>query len=167
MLITIGRAVKPHGVRGEMKIETLTDVPERFTGLQRVYLVSSAGREIPCSVDSVRYAGREVYLKFEGYGSPEKARELNGWYIKVPQEEAAPLPEGSYYWFEVIGMEVVAESGEKLGTISDIFETGSNDVYVLKRGRQEIYLPATKEIIRQVDRAQKRITIHVTEGLLD
>ncbi|OGW41414.1 MAG: hypothetical protein A2010_12700 [Nitrospirae bacterium GWD2_57_9] len=64
-------------------------------------------------------------------------------------------------------MEVFSESGEKLGTIVDVFETGSNDVYVMKQGRKETYLPATKEIIKQVDRTQKRMVIHLVEGLLD
>ena len=167
MLITIGKAVKPFGVKGEMRIEPITDVPGRFKGVERVYLVSPAGKEIPCRVEAVRYAGDAIFLKFSGYDSPEKAMALNGWFVKVPAEEAAPLPEGSYYWFEVIGMEVISEDGEKLGIISDIFETGSNDVYVMKRGKKEIYIPATKEIIRQVDRPAKRITIHIMEGLLD
>jgi 16S rRNA processing protein RimM len=167
MLITIGKAVKPFGVKGEMKIEPLTDFPGRFNGLRRVYLVSPSGKEATCQVTAVRYAGKSIYLMFSGYDSPEKAKALNGWLIKVPQEEAAPLPEGAYYWFELIGMEVVSESGESLGTVSDIFETGSNDVYVLKRGRKEIYIPATKEIIKQVDRATRCITIHVMDGLLE
>jgi 16S rRNA processing protein RimM len=167
MLITIGKAVKPFGVKGEMKIEPLTDFPGRFKGLSRVYLVSPAGKEITCPVNAVRYAGESILLKFSGYDSPEQAKALNGCLIKVPEEEVAPLPEGSYYWFELIGMEVVSESGETLGTISDIFETGSNDVYVLKRGRKELYIPATKEIIKQVDRTTKRITIHIIDGLLE
>lgn len=167
MLITIGKAVKPFGVKGEVKIESLTDMPDRFKGLRRVVLVSPRGEELSCGVDGVRYAGETVLLRFAGYDTPEKARALNGWFIKVPREEAAPLPEGSYYWFEVIGMEVVSEGGETLGTVSDILETGSNDVYVVKQGRKELYLPATKEIIRQVDRAARRITIHIMDGLLD
>ncbi len=167
MLITIGKAVKPFGVKGEMKVEPMTDFPERFKTLRRVYLVSPAGEEIACQVKAVRYAGGTPYLLFGGYDSPEKARVLNGWFIKVPEEEAMPLPEGSYYQFEIIGMEVVSESGERLGTIIDIFETGSNDVYVMKSGRKEIYLPATKEIIKQVDREAKRMVIHLLDGLME
>ncbi len=167
MLITIGQAVKPFGVKGEMKIESLTDFPERFKDLRRVYLVSPAGKEITCEVRSVRYAGSTPYLILGGYESPEKAKALNGWFIKVPEEEAVRLPEGSYYWFELIGMEVFSESGEKLGTIVEIFETGSNDVYVMKSGRKEIYLPATKEIIKQVDRDAKRMVIHLLDGLME
>jgi len=165
MLITIGKAVKPFGVKGEMKIELMTDFPERFKGLVRVYLVSPEGQEIVCKVKSVRYAGQAPLLLFDGYDSPEKAKALNGWLIKVPEEDAVPLPEGQYYWYELIGMEVSSESGEKLGTIVDIFETGSNDVYVMKRGSKEVYLPATKEVIKQVDRKTKQMVIHLMDGL--
>lgn len=167
MLITIGKARKTHGVRGELRIEPLTDHPERFTGLRRVYLTPPRGESRQCTVRSVRYMDGAPLVLFEGYDTPEKARELNGWLIQVPEEEAVPLPDGQYYWFELIGMEVLSESGEKLGTIVDIFETGSNDVYVVKAGKKEIYLPATREVIKQVDRATKRMVIHVMEGLLD
>ena len=167
MLITIGKARKTFGVKGEIKIEPMTDHPERFKDLRRVYLTSPRGEEKACTVTSVRYMNGEPVLLLKGYDTPEKARELNGWLVQVPREEAVPLPEGQYYWFELIGMEVESESGEKLGTIIDIFETGSNDVYVLKAGGKEIYLPATREVIRRIDRTAKRMVIHVTEGLLE
>jgi len=167
MLITIGKAVKPFGVKGEMKIEPMTDFPERFKELGRVYLVSPAGHELVCTVRSVRYAGETPIILFSGYDAPEKAKELNGWFLKVPESETVPLPEGQYYWYELMGMDVFSESGEKLGAIVDIFETGSNDVYVMKRGRQEVYIPATKEVIRQVDRKAKRMIIHLIDGLME
>jgi len=167
MLITIGKAVKPFGVKGEMKIEPMTDFPERFKELGRVYLVSPAGHELVCTVRSVRYAGETPIILFSGYDAPEKAKELNGWFLKVPESETVPLPEGQYYWYELMGMDVFSESGEKLGAIVDIFETGSNDVYVMKRGRQEVYIPATKEVIRQVDRKAKRMIIHLSDGLME
>jgi len=168
MLITIGRVQKPHGVKGELKIELLTDHPDRFASLSRVFLTSPRGEERQCTVAAVR-SGRDgkPLLLLTGYDSPEKARELNGWLVQIPEEEAVPLPEGQYYWFELIGMEVESESGERLGRIVDIFPTGSNDVYVMQAGQREIYLPATKEVIRQVDRTAKRMVIHVMEGLLD
>ncbi len=167
MLITIGKAVKPCGVKGEMKIEPMTDFPERFKTLRRVYLVSPAGKEVACEVKTVRYAGSVPCLLFGGYDSPEKARALNGWLIKIPEEEAVPLPEGAYYWFELIGMEVFSESGEKLGKIVDIFKTGSNDVYVMKQGKKETYSPATKEIVKQVDRKTRRMVVHLIDGLME
>ena len=167
MLITIGKAVKPFGVKGEVKIEPMTDFPERFKDLTRVYLVSPAGKEIVCDVKSVRYTGEAPLLVFSGYDSPETAKVLNGWLVKVPEEDVVPLPEGRYYWYELIGMDVLSEAGEKLGAIVDIFETGSNDVYVMKRGRQEVYLPATKEVIKRIDRKARQMVIHLMDGLME
>jgi len=167
MLITIGKAVKPFGLKGEMKIQILTDFPERFQKLKSVYLVSPAGKELECAVLSVRYAVGIPYLLFKGYDTPELAKQLNGWFLKVSERDAMPLAEGQYYWFELIGMEVVSEDGVKLGAIVDIFETGSNDIYVLKQGKKEIYIPATREIVKQVDRKTRRMVIHLMDGLMD
>lgn len=167
MLITIGKAVKPWGLKGEMKIEPMTDFPERFSGLQSVHLVSPSGKELVCEVKAVRYAGGIPYLLFKGFDSPERAKTLNGWFIQVPGEAAVPLPEGTYYWHELIGMEVFSEADEKIGTIIDVFETGSNDVYVVKRGGKEVLLPATREVIKQIDRKTRRMVIHLMEGLLE
>jgi len=167
MLITIGKALKPFGVKGEMKIELMTDFPERFRGLSRVHLVSPSGREMDCEVKSIRHSGKAPLMLFEGYDTPEKAKALNGWLLKIPEEEAVPLPEGTYYWFELIGMEVFTEGGEMLGTLVDIFETGSNDVYVVRQGVNEVYIPATQEVVKQVDRAAKRMVIHLLDGLME
>lgn len=167
MLITIGKAVKPFGVKGEMKIEALTDFPERFQNLKSVYLVSPTGKELVITVLSVRYAGGVPYLLFKGYDTPEQAKTLNGWLLKIPEQETMPLPEGRYYWYELIGMEVVSEEGEALGTIIDIFETGSNDIYVMKQGKREIYLPAIREVVKQVDRQAKRMVIRLMDGLME
>lgn len=106
-------------------------------------------------------------LHLEGYDAPEQAKAIANWLIKIPEEEAMPLPEGGYYWFELVGMAVLSETGEKLGEITDIFRTGSNDVYVMKRGCKEVYLPATREIIRQVDRKARTMVVHVMKGLLE
>ncbi len=167
MLVTIGKALKPWGVKGEVKVQLMTDFPERFKTLQRVHLTSPRGKEIICAVKSVRYASGIPYLRFEGYDTPEKAKEITGWLIQVPREEAVRLPEGVYYRFEIIGMEVFTEDGEKLGTISDIIETGSNDVYVMKRGKKEIYLPAIAEVVKEIDRKAGRMVIHLVEGLME
>ncbi len=167
MLITIGMVQKPWGVKGEVKVRPLTDFPERFKDLQRVYLAPPRGNEKACRVLSTRYLGGQPLLLLEGYDSPERSKTLAGWLIKVPREEAMPLPEGQYYCFELIGMTVCTEAGEKLGEITDIFETGSNDVYVVKSGKKELYLPATSEIVKQVDRKSRVMTIHVVDGLLD
>lgn len=167
MLITIGKVQKPHGVKGEVRVQPLTEHPDRFKRLRRVFLTSPAGVQRECAVTAVRYQNEAPLLLLTACDTPEKARELNGWLVQVPAEEAVPLPEGRYYWFELIGMEVESDAGERLGRIVDIFPTGSNDVYVMQMGDREIYLPATREVIRQVDKKAKRMVIHVLEGLLD
>jgi 16S rRNA processing protein RimM len=167
MLITIGRIVKPHGVKGEVKIEPLTDHAGRFRELRRVFLTSPAGKPQERAVRSVRYQGVAPLLLLAGCDGPEAARALNGWLVQIPEEDALPLPEGQYYWFELIGMEVLSEAGERLGVIVNIFPTGSNDVYVMQAGGKEVYLPATKEVVRQVDRKAKRMVIRVLDGLLE
>jgi 16S rRNA processing protein RimM len=167
MLITIGKVLKPWGVKGEIKVQPLTDFPDRFLSLRRVYLVSPGGKEFACAVRSVRSHGGTPILLLEGYDTPEKSRAINNYLLKVPREEAVPLPEGQYYWFELIGMTVLSEEGERLGEITDVFATGSNDVYVMKRGSKEVYIPATKEIVKQIDRKARTMTIQVMEGLLD
>ena len=167
MLITIGKVLKPWGLKGEIKVQPLTDFPDRFLSLSRVYLVSPGGKELVCAVRSARSLGGTPLLLLEGYDTPEKSRAINNYLVKVPREEAVPLPEGQYYWFELIGMTVLSEEGERLGEITDVFATGSNDVYVMKRGSKEVYIPATKEIVKQIDRKARTMTIQVMEGLLD
>lgn len=167
MLISVGRVIKPRGVRGEVKVESLTDFPERFEKLDRVYLTWPSGRVLECRVGSVRYIKGIPYLVFESYETPEKARQLCGSLIQIPEQEAMPIPDGSFYWFELIGMEVFTEDERRLGVIDEILRTGGNDVYVVKNGRKEYYIPATEEVIRQVDKARRRMVIHVIEGMLD
>lgn len=167
MLITIGKVLKPWGVRGELKIEPLTDHLGRFRSLTRVVLTMPDGQEQECAVRSVRYQGETPFLLLRGYDSPEQTAALTGALVRIPEEEAVPLPEGRYYWFELLGMEVFSEAGERLGTIVDIFETGSNDVYVLKHECREVYLPATAEVVREIDREHKRMVIRLMEGLME
>jgi len=167
MLITIGKVLKPWGVKGEMKIKPQTDDPERFKDLSRVILVSPSGKEISCKLKAVRFVNTLPLLTFSGYDTPEKAKSLNGWLIKIMPEEAVPLPEGSYYRFEIIGMKVYSEEGNNLGTITDIFETGSNDVYVIKHGRKEVYIPAIREVVKQVDKNARKMVIHLMKGLME
>src|SRR4030067_158046 len=100
----------------------VTGSPERFKELDRVYLTSPAGKEIVCRITSVRYSGTAPLILFKDYDTPEKAKAISGWLIQVPKEEAVPLPEGSFYWYELIGMEVFSEAGEKRGTITHFAE---------------------------------------------
>jgi 16S rRNA processing protein RimM len=106
-------------------------------------------------------------LKFKGRDRVEDVEELIGCTLYIDKRDLPQLDEGEYYWHELIGMEVRTDTGKPLGTLEKILDTGSNDVYVVRKGEQEVLIPAIREVIREVDVAGSRMVIHPIEGLLD
>jgi len=107
-----------------------------------------------------------ILLKFAGYETPEACAGLREQTLYIPIEDAKPLPEGELYVYQLIGLEVWTDEGERLGRVTDLWETGSNDVYVVDREGQVILLPAIKEVVRAIDIERGRMTVHLMEGLL-
>lgn len=165
--VIIGRILKPHGVRGELKVYPLTDVPGRFSHLDDVWLESSEEGLTPFRVRGSRAQNELVILSIEGINTPEEAAELTGRELLVPAGTSPKLPEGVYYWHEIIGMEVTTTDGRFLGRVTDVFQTGSNDVYTVRDGDKELLIPAIAEVIRKVDVIAKKMVIHPMPGLLD
>ncbi len=165
--VTIGKVLKPRGIRGEVKVLPLTDVPDRFEHLPAVYLRKNDRETLRIAIDHVSYYKGFVYLHFAGYDSREKAEELLGCALQVDQADSPPLPEGVYYHFEIIDCKVYTEEGQYLGIVADILETGSHDVYIVRHNSREYLIPSTQEVVRQIDCENKRMTVHLIEGLLD
>jgi 16S rRNA processing protein RimM len=165
-LVVVGRVVKPHGVRGEMRVEPETDFPDRLLGLRDAYLIRG-GRPVPVSVETVRQTADAVLVKLAGITSPEEAAAWRGALLAVPREAAAVPPEGRFFVFDVIGMAVVMESGEPLGTVEEIIRTPGNDVFVVRGLRGEVLVPAIASVVLAVDTTTKRIVIRPLPGLLD
>lgn len=161
--LTIGRVLKPWGFRGELKIEIMTDFPERFASLRTVYLGEDAN---PFPVESARLLGKAVRLKLKGIDTEQAAARLRSQFVQIPTEEAVPLPEGKYYLYQLIGLRVKTLRGQDLGEVVDILETGANDVYVVKNGEREILIPAIEPVVKQVDLANGEMLIEPMEGLL-
>lgn len=159
--IVIGRVLAPWGVRGQMKVEPMTDFPERFSPGQVVYFEGS-----PFSVEKSHQIGRNVILKLATIDTIEESETLRGRFLEVEASSIQPLPPGQYYQFQVQGMEVWTEDGEPLGKVHEILPTGSNDVYVVRGRRGEILVPAIEDVVKEVDPERGRITVHVIEGLL-
>lgn len=156
ILITIGKIVAPHGVRGDVRVIPLTDFPERFSQLQQVHL--SSGKIL--SVEAVRYHKKFVLIKIKGLDSINEVEQLRGQLIQVTREELFPLPEGHYYIFDIVGLTVYNTSQEKLGVITDVLQTGSNDVYVVDSpGKTPLLIPALKEVVQKIDLAAGRIIV--------
>jgi 16S rRNA processing protein RimM len=162
--LVIGRVVKPHGVRGEVKVEVHTELPERFGWLERVYIGQSDPK--PVAVEKVRYQKSWVILKLAGYDDRNDAEKLRAQWLQVPEDEALPLEEGEYYLYQVIGCTVISDQDQVLGKIAEVIETKANNVFVVESPGGEILLPDIDEVIKEVDLEKGRVLVHLIPGLL-
>jgi 16S rRNA processing protein RimM len=160
-MVAVGRIVKPFGVRGTVRVESLSDVPGRFEGLGEVTLSGPGGRVRTARVTEVRPAGSHYLVTLDAFASPEEAGLWRDALINIPNTEAPPLPEGQFYEFTLLGLAVRTEEGQSLGTIEEIFETPANHVFVVRDGRQERLVPALKQVVLAVDQAARTMTVRL------
>jgi 16S rRNA processing protein RimM len=163
---TIGKIVAPFGIRGELKIRPLTDIPDRFVALDAVYLSSDYSRRV---IKGVRpYKGDMLLLKLDGIDDATAAETLRNYDLCIPSDELAELPPDAYYQHDILGLQVFQLTDRFVGVISEIMATGGNDVYVIKAddGRQFL-IPAIKSVIKQVDLVRRVMYIDPMKGLLD
>lgn len=169
-LITIGKIEKPFGVKGDVRVRSLSDVPGRFEGLRQATLVAPSGRRLAAAVVRVREDrsshGRYV-VGFDAFSTPEEAATFRGGLIQIPRSQTPPLPAGQYYEFQLIGLTVKNESGRRLGTLNEVLETGGNHTFVIRDGGRELLIPAAREVVRSVDAEGRTMTVRLPEGLLD
>jgi 16S rRNA processing protein RimM len=154
----------PHGIRGELKCRIVTDFPkQRFKRGSTVQLKRQAH-----VIQAARIQGMTVLLKLADIVDRDGAEPFRGADVEVPTREALALPEGQFYWHQVIGLEVIdAATRESLGTIRDILETGANDVYVVKNeSGREALIPAIKDVVKQIDPAQGRMLVEPLPGMI-
>ena len=150
--ITIGKLGKVRGLDGSLKIIPLTDFENRFDNLQEIFV----GEKL-FQVESVKYIGGEIFIKFAGINSREVAKTLTNKFLQIDKKDAAPLDEGEFYTFDIIGCEVF--DGEKnFGRVTEVLKTGSNDVFQVK-GDRGILIPALKSVVKKIDIAEKKIFI--------
>ncbi|WP_170142583.1 ribosome maturation factor RimM [Thermosporothrix hazakensis] len=163
---TIGKIVALFGVRGELKVQPLTDIPDRFTTLKAVYLTPGYTRH---TIESVRpYKGTMILLKLRGFNDANAVEALRGQELCIPVEQLAELPPDSYYQHDILGLRVLTLGNTEIGHISDIIATGGNDIYVITsvEGKQ-VMIPAVKAIIKQIDLVRHVMYIDPIPGLLD
>lgn len=158
--LIVGKIARPWGTRGQVKIEVLTDFPERFRSGVRLFIGSHS-----YLCEYVTRPPKSLILKLQGVESVEDALLLRDALLEVPTSEAEVLPEGTYYYYQILGLDVYTSKGEHLGQVADILATGSNDVYVVRGARGEVLVPATPEVIVTVDLSSKHITIEPILGL--
>jgi 16S rRNA processing protein RimM len=162
--LVIGRVIKPHGVRGEMRVEIITELPERFTWLDTVYLGENDPQ--PVGVETVRFHKNFVLVKLAGYDSREAAAELRAQLLLVPEDEGIPLEEDEYYLYQLEGLAVYTDEGEHLGRLVEVLETKANNVFIVHGSRGEVLLPDTDEVILDIDFENGRMEVHLLPGLV-
>lgn len=160
-LIVIGRIARPWGLWGDLKVQVQSDIEDRFTGLRRVFLGGKAYR-----VRRSKHEGPHARLALAGITTREAAEELRNLFVEIPQSEVAPLPEGQFYHFQIVGLRALTEAGEDLGTVADVITTGANDVYLVQGPRGEILIPAIEDIVRSIDLEAGTLTVAPPTGLL-
>ncbi|HET7009226.1 MAG TPA: ribosome maturation factor RimM [Anaerolineales bacterium] len=163
--LVVGRVVRPHGVRGDLLVEPLSEVLDSIQPGGHVFL-GDRRRGFP--VVSLRRHARKYLLRIEGCNGRDEAESFRGEELRVRLEDAAPLPPGKFYRWQVIGLRVVTEDGRRLGTVRQILETGANDVYAVQgESGKEILLPAITSVIRKIDPETGEMRVRLMPGLLD
>ena len=164
-LVAIGVIEKPFGVRGELRVRSLSDVPGRFEGLTRVTLEAPSGAVKETAIRSVRAMHGSYVLGMDVCSTPEDAAMFRGWTVKIPQGSAPPLPQGQYYEYELIGLSVQDEAGRSMGTLEEILKTPGHPVFVVRGEQGEVLIPAAKEVVAAVDVPGKMMTVRWTDAV--
>jgi 16S rRNA processing protein RimM len=161
--VLVGEVIKAHGIRGELKVYPITDNPQRFKNLEKVFLEQDGVARF-FKINNARVHQDEVYLTLEGIETREEAEKLRGSAVKIDRADVSPLKEGWYY-FELEGMQVF-EGEVCLGVLTQVLQTGANDVYLVKGERGEICVPALKSVVKKVDVPGRRMEVVLPLGLL-
>ncbi len=158
--VAVGYVRAPRGVRGEFKVEPLSDIPERFLPTATLW----AGG-VQHTVRASRQSCDTLLLQLDGVDTREQAESLRGLLFEVPETESPALAEGTYFHHQIVGLEVRASDGESLGRVASILETGANDVYVVRSEAGELLIPAIDSVIRTVDLARGVIIVSQLDGM--
>jgi 16S rRNA processing protein RimM len=166
--IIVGRIRRPHGLWGELRVEIITDYPERLQQHTCFYL---APPNAPEAVQRYPVEGSRLHkdlmlLKLGGCDDRDKAEELRGMLVQVLIEDAVPLEEGEYYHFQLVGVKVETETGEWLGQVTEVLDTGAHDVYVVRGPCGEVLLPAVEDVVLELDLEAGEMVVHLLPGML-
>jgi 16S rRNA processing protein RimM len=164
-LFAVGEIVKTRGLRGCLKILCYVETKNIFAELKFVYIEQSSGQKNRFDLKKIDLSGKILFVELEGIPDAESAQALVGCKVFLPEDLLEKLPEGEYYWRDIIGLEVYNEDDKYIGKIESVFPTGSNDVYVCKGEEREILLPAIADVILKIDVNRRVMTVRLLEGL--
>ena len=164
-LVPIGRIVKPHGIKGRVKVEYFGEDLDRFLLYREVIIRDPTGRAQTFEVVEAVLQPPRIILTLKGIQTIEDTDPLINREIFVRRETLPELADDEFYWIDLIGMGVETVEGKRLGRVKTILPTGAHDVFVVEGCRREIHLPATAEVITYVDRERFLVTVRWMEGL--
>lgn len=167
--LLLGEIVRPHGVRGELKMRVMTDYPQRIRELKAVYLSTDPDSARPSryEVTGLRMMQDNALLTLKQITDRDRAELLRGHFVMINVEDAVPLEDDEVYLYQLIGMRVETTDGETLGELIEVLETGANDVYIVDSEKYgEVLIPITPETLVKTDTDANVITINMPEGLL-
>ncbi|HET7657846.1 MAG TPA: ribosome maturation factor RimM [Bacillales bacterium] len=167
---TVGKITKPHGLQGEVRVFSMTDFPEeRFAIGNTLYLDRGNGTDyLPLEINTSRVHKKYQLIRFKGYNHINDVEKWKGLVLKVPEDQLSELSNDEFYYHEIIGCRVITEEDEELGEVKEIIGTGANDVWVVKAtSGKEILIPYIPDVVKEVDLEERKIFIHVMEGLLE
>ncbi len=157
--VRIGIVAKPQGIKGEIKVNSLSDNLERFLDLSHVF-IEEKGKYQQYNVKGTRLGDGCAFLFLERIYTRDEAEVLRNKYVCVERENAIKLPEGRYFIFDIEGCTVITEKGNVLGKVTEVMQPGANDVYVVSDGKNEVLIPAVKSFILNIDIENKTITVN-------
>lgn len=164
--LEIGKIVNTHGLRGEVKIVPWTNTPDVFEDIEYVYVKGREEKRF--EILNVKYQKNNIIVKLKGLDDISDAEMLKNSVVMTDREQLGELEEGEYYITDLIGCEVVSEDGKVYGDLDDVINTGSNDIYIVKRsGMKDLLIPVIDEVVLDIDIEAKKITVRLMEGLED
>ncbi len=166
-LLEVGKIVNTHGLRGEVKVVPWTDYPEVFEDIETVYIKRKTEYE-KLDIAGLKYQKNNLIVRFSQLKDINEAEKYKNQVLYAERDALGELPEGVYYIADLIGLEVVKEDGEKVGIINDVFNTGSNDIYDVKReGKKNMLIPVIDDVVIDIDIEGGKVTVRMMEGLED
>ena len=165
--LTIGEVLRPHGVRGELLLRLMTEYPERIGTLKTVYLGLPGETPAPYTVAGARMHRGKLLLKLAEVPDRTSAEKYRGYLVQISLGDAPPLEEDEYYLFQVLGVEVITTDGDVLGRVTDVLETGANDVFVVRGGpKGEVLIPDVPHVVVELDVEGRQMIVKLMDGLL-
>ena len=166
-LIAIGELVGVHGIRGEARLRPFNPDSAVLGEVSEVFLIAPSGTSSPTRLESARPHGTVWLVRLDRVSTPDAARALCGSRVAVRERDLPPLEDGQFYCYRLIGLAVVDESGETLGTVEEVLATAGNDVLVVRDGSRERMIPMVDRLIGGIDLVGRRILVRAIDGLLD